>query len=53
MKEDGSLVLVGRKKDLIIRGGENIYPAEVEKFFFKLPQVADAQVKLQKLLFFR
>jgi fatty-acyl-CoA synthase len=41
---DGYYRITGRIKDLIIRGGENIYPREVEDFLFGLPQVADVQV---------
>jgi acyl-CoA synthetase (AMP-forming)/AMP-acid ligase II len=36
--------IVGRNKDMIIRGGENIYPRELEEFFFTHPAVADVQV---------
>lgn len=35
---------MGRSKDMIIRGGENIYPAELEDFFHKHPQVLEVQV---------
>ena len=42
--EHGSVRIVGRNKDLIIRGGENIYPRELEEFFYTHPAVADAQV---------
>ncbi len=44
MREDGYVVMVGRSKDTIIRGGENIYPREVEEFLHTLPKVADVQV---------
>jgi len=44
MDESGYVKIVGRAKDMIIRGGENIYPAEVESFLLKHPSVADAQV---------
>lgn len=44
MREDGYVVLVGRSKDTIIRGGENVYPREVEEFIHTLPKVADVQV---------
>ena len=40
--EDGYLSIVGRKKDMIIRGGENIYPREIEEYLMKHPNVADA-----------
>ena len=36
----------GRMKDLIIRGGENIYPAEIEQFLFTHPKVQEVQVRL-------
>uniref|UniRef100_A0A7N4NTG4 Medium-chain acyl-CoA ligase ACSF2, mitochondrial n=1 Tax=Sarcophilus harrisii TaxID=9305 RepID=A0A7N4NTG4_SARHA len=42
--EEGFCKIVGRSKDMIIRGGENIYPAELEDFFHKLPHVQEAQV---------
>jgi fatty-acyl-CoA synthase len=35
---------VGRLKDMIIRGGENVYPREIEEFLYTHPAVADAQV---------
>jgi fatty-acyl-CoA synthase len=44
MDEDGYVSIVGRIKDLIIRGGENIYPREVEEFLYTHPAVADVQV---------
>ncbi|KAM6164339.1 medium-chain acyl-CoA ligase ACSF2, mitochondrial [Rhynchocyon petersi] len=44
MDKDGFCKIVGRSKDMIIRGGENIYPAELEDFFHKHPQVQEAQV---------
>lgn len=44
MDEDGYVNIVGRIKDLIIRGGENIYPREIEEFLYTHPQIADAQV---------
>jgi long-chain acyl-CoA synthetase len=42
--EDGYLVLVDRAKDMIIRGGENIYPREIEVVVHQLPQIAEAAV---------
>ena len=42
--EDGYLVLVDRAKDMIIRGGENIYPKEIESVVYQLPQIAEAAV---------
>ncbi|WP_017938215.1 AMP-binding protein [Zestomonas thermotolerans] len=44
MDDNGYVRIVGRSKDMIIRGGENIYPRELEEFFFTHPAVADAQV---------
>ncbi len=44
MREDGYLNIVGRIKDMIIRGGENIYPREIEEFYYTHPKVADIQV---------
>jgi acyl-CoA synthetase (AMP-forming)/AMP-acid ligase II len=44
MDEDGFLYLQGRKKDMIIRGGENIYPMEIEAVLKNHPKVADAAV---------
>jgi fatty-acyl-CoA synthase len=44
MREDGCVNIVGRLKDMIIRGGENIYPREIEEFLYSYPAVADVQV---------
>jgi fatty-acyl-CoA synthase len=44
MDEDGYLRIVGRIKDMIIRGGENIYPRELEEFLLTIPGVSDAYV---------
>jgi fatty-acyl-CoA synthase len=44
MDADGYVNIVGRLKDVIIRGGENVYPREVEEFLFTNPKVADVQV---------
>lgn len=44
MDEAGYVNIAGRNKDMIIRGGENIYPRELEEFFFTHPAVADVQV---------
>jgi fatty-acyl-CoA synthase len=41
---DGYYRITGRIKDLIIRGGENIYPREIEEFFYTHPHIADVQV---------
>jgi long-chain acyl-CoA synthetase len=42
--EDGFFYIVDRKKDMIIKGGFNIYPREIEEVLFQLPQVAEAAV---------
>jgi fatty-acyl-CoA synthase len=44
MDDDGYVRIVGRLKDVIIRGGENVYPREVEEFLHTIPGVAEAQV---------
>jgi len=44
MNEQGYINIVGRVKDMIIRGGENIYPAEIEAFLIRHSKVLDAQV---------
>ncbi|WP_338701937.1 AMP-binding protein [Streptomyces sp. Q6] len=44
LREDGYAQIVGRIKDMIIRGGENIYPREVEEFLYTHPKIADVQV---------
>jgi fatty-acyl-CoA synthase len=44
MDEAGYVRIVGRIKDLVIRGGENIYPREIEEFLYTHPDVADVQV---------
>jgi fatty-acyl-CoA synthase len=44
MREDGYCNIVGRIKDMVIRGGENIYPREIEEFLFGHPDVEDVQV---------
>ncbi|MCX4744856.1 AMP-binding protein [Kitasatospora sp. NBC_01287] len=44
MDEDGFLAITGRIKDLVIRGGENIYPREIEEFLLTHPDILDAQV---------
>ncbi len=44
MDTDGYVNIVGRIKDLVIRGGENVYPREVEEFLYAHPAVADVQV---------
>ncbi|GAA5155324.1 AMP-binding protein [Nocardioides marinquilinus] len=44
MREDGYCLIVGRIKDMVIRGGENVYPREVEEFLHTHPDVDDVQV---------
>ncbi len=44
MDENGYLNIVGRSKDMVIRGGENIYPREIEEFLFRHPKIQQAQV---------
>jgi fatty-acyl-CoA synthase len=44
MDDLGYVNIVGRIKDMIIRGGENIYPREVEEFLYRHPAIADVQV---------
>ena len=44
MDDEGYLNIVGRIKDMIIRGGENLYPLEVEEFLYTHPAIADVQV---------
>jgi fatty-acyl-CoA synthase len=43
MDDDGYLSIVGRIKDMVIRGGENVYPREVEEFLYTHPDIVDAQ----------
>ncbi|HUB11921.1 MAG TPA: AMP-binding protein [Acetobacteraceae bacterium] len=43
MDADGYIAITGRSKDMVIRGGENIYPREVEEFLYAHPAVADVQ----------
>ncbi|CAN5272645.1 AMP-binding protein [soil metagenome] len=44
MREDGYCNVVGRIKDMVIRGGENVYPREIEEFLYTHPDIDDAQV---------
>jgi fatty-acyl-CoA synthase len=44
MDADGYLSIVGRIKDMVIRGGENVYPREIEEFLYSHPDIVDAQV---------
>ena len=44
MADDGYVAVTGRMKDMVIRGGENIYPREIEEFLYGHPSVQDVQV---------
>jgi fatty-acyl-CoA synthase len=44
MDEEGYVKITGRAKDMIIRGGENVYPREIEEFLYTHPEVSDVQV---------
>jgi len=44
IREDGYVTISGRIKDMIIRGGENVYPREIEEFLYQHPAIADVQV---------
>ncbi|MBF6149262.1 MULTISPECIES: AMP-binding protein [Nocardia] len=44
MDDDGYVAITGRIKDMVIRGGENIYPREIEEFLYTHPDILDAQV---------
>jgi len=44
MDDDGYLSIVGRIKDMVIRGGENVYPREIEEFLYTHPDIADVQI---------
>lgn len=44
MDEDGYVKVVGRSKDMVIRGGENIYPVEIENYLYRHPKIGDVQV---------
>ncbi|KRF11428.1 AMP-binding protein [Nocardioides sp. Soil797] len=44
MDDDGNVAITGRIKDMVIRGGENIYPREIEEFLYTHPDILDAQV---------
>jgi fatty-acyl-CoA synthase len=44
MRDDGYVNIVGRLKDVVIRGGENVYPREVEELLYQHPKICDAQV---------
>ncbi len=44
MDDDGYVNIVGRSKDMIIRGGENVYPREIEEFLYTHPEIRDVSV---------
>jgi fatty-acyl-CoA synthase len=44
MDVEGYVNIVGRIKDMVIRGGENVYPREIEEFLYTHPEVSDVQV---------
>jgi fatty-acyl-CoA synthase len=44
MDDEGHVNIVGRSKDMVIRGGENVYPREIEEFLYSHPDIADVQV---------
>jgi fatty-acyl-CoA synthase len=44
MDDQGNLSITGRHKDMIIRGGENIYPREIEEFLYRMDEIKDVQV---------
>jgi fatty-acyl-CoA synthase len=44
LDEDGYCNIVGRIKDMVIRGGENLYPREIEEFLFRHPKIQEVQV---------
>ena len=44
MDDEGYLMITGRIKDMVIRGGENVYPREIEEFLYTHPDILDAQV---------
>ncbi|WP_421863833.1 AMP-binding protein [Motiliproteus sp.] len=44
MDDEGYISIIGRSKDMVIRGGENIYPREIEEFLYTHPAISDAQV---------
>jgi fatty-acyl-CoA synthase len=44
MDEDGYVKITGRAKDMIVRGGENVYPREIEEFLYTHPEISDVQV---------
>ena len=51
MDDDGYVMINGRIKDMIIRGGENIYPVEIEQFLYKNEAIEDVQIVGELLSF--
>ena len=49
MDDEGFVSIVGRTKDMLIRGGENIYPTEIENFLFTHPKIESVQVNTYAL----
>src|SRR5438046_2285409 len=47
MDEEGYVNIIGRIKDMIIRGGENVYPREIEELLYTHPKISDVQVYIQ------
>src|SRR5258708_36267321 len=43
LEDEGYCNIVGRSKDMVIRGGENVYPREVEEFLYRHPKIQDVQ----------
>lgn len=52
MDENGCIKVVGRKKDMVIRGGENLFPIEVENFLHTHPAILEVQVSYSKIFLF-
>ena len=46
MDENGNLSITGRHKDMIIRGGENIYSRKIEEFLIRMDEIRDVQVSV-------
>lgn len=44
MRDDGYVNIIGRIKDMVIRGGENIFPREIEEFLYRHPKIQDVQI---------
>jgi fatty-acyl-CoA synthase len=52
MDQNGFISINGRIKDMIIRGGENIYPKEIEDFLMSHPLIADAHVSYLSIFYY-